>query len=521
TVRTTQVSCIVAKSLWIAVVCGFSSAAAMFLGAEAIVAMLKPPEVAVAVFATDYIKIRSLGIPFVLLGFVATAVFRGLKDTRTPLFGALVSAVISLALNVFFLYVLRMGMVGSAVATTVAQTVSCALLMGALMGGGKVQPRHLSRPPPLAYVLPTLKLGAVMGARNMISFGMVIYASALSIRLGSTHQASFEVLRQMWLLAIQFFECLNVATQALCASYLGNEDRVSAKSLLNRLLTLGVGVGAMAGAAVWLLHVPFIAFFTRDPAVVAHVLAALPMLCIFFPIDAAAAIMDGSLLAAQQSNYMSAVQIAGSVVQYFVFAYLAATSNINSLTVWSALKILVVCRVVGGVTRNYYSPKSGYKSAVVAAVSPVVTAEVAVTQRTVADVAPAGGIVATVTTVATVPPLPQPPVAPGAEELWAKLTARPAAPAPATSAGALPAAVLQSIEDDAMVLACAACTSATDMNPDMLSLKRRQTAGADSNGGGDSEGGGGATGGASALAFVTASADSSAAASSNTSAAAG
>ncbi|GLI71113.1 hypothetical protein VaNZ11_016204 [Volvox africanus] len=538
-----EVSCIVANSLWIAVVCGFSSAAAMFLGAEAIVGMLKPPEAAVAEFATDYIKIRSLGIPVVLLGFVATAVFRGFKDTRTPLFGALVSATISLGLNVLFLYVLRMGVVGSAVATTVAQSVSCALLLGALLGGGKVQPRHLSRPPPLTAVLPTLKLGAVLGARNMISFGMVIYASALSIRLGSTHQASFEVLRQMWLLAIQFFECLNVATQALCASYLGKEDRVSAKSLLNRLLTLGVGVGAMSGAAVWLLHVPFIAFFTRDPVVVAHVLAALPMLCLFFPIDAAAAIMDGSLLAAKQSNYMSAVQIAGSVVQYFVLAYLAAAGNINSLTVWSALKILIVCRVVGGVMRNYYSPKSGYNSAAVAAAaSPMVTAEVAVSQRAAADVSPAG----VGTGAATVSPPPQPAVPPGAEELWAELNAAPAAPA--TAAGVPPASVLQSIEDDVMVLACAACTSATDMNPDMLRLKRRQTAGFDSaaaaaayssisasigngdtgsgtlgaNGSCSSEGGGGASaGGASAAGLVAAGADSPAAVPSHTSAAAG
>ncbi|GIL64657.1 hypothetical protein Vafri_18572 [Volvox africanus] len=225
----------------------------------------------------------------------------------------------------------------------------------------------------------------------------------------------------------------------------------------------------MSGAAVWFLHVPFIAFFTRDPVVVAHVLAALPMLCVFFPIDAAAAIMDGSLLAAKQSNYMSAVQIAGSVVQYFVLAYLAAAGNINSLTVWSALKILIVCRVVGGVVRNYYSPKSGYKSpAVVAAVSPAVTAEVAVSQRAATDVPPAGVVAATVS------PPPQPAVPPGDEELRAELAAVPAAPATAT--GAPSPSVLQSIEDDMMVLAFAACTSATDMNPDMLSLKRRQTA---------------------------------------------
>ena len=35
----------------------------------------------------------------------------------------------------------------------------------------QVRPGHLTRPPPLSSVLPTLKLGAVLGARNVISFG--------------------------------------------------------------------------------------------------------------------------------------------------------------------------------------------------------------------------------------------------------------------------------------------------------------------------------------------------------------
>ncbi len=52
-----------------------------------------------------------------------------------------------------------------------------------------------------------------------------------------------------------------------------------------------------------------------------------------------AAIMDGSLLAAKQSNYMSVVQIIGSIVQYFVLAYMASTGNVNLLNVWAALKV--------------------------------------------------------------------------------------------------------------------------------------------------------------------------------------
>ncbi|GFR41644.1 hypothetical protein Agub_g2379, partial [Astrephomene gubernaculifera] len=118
-----------------------------------------------------------------------------------------------------------------------------------------------------------------------------------------------------------------------------------------------------AGAVVWLLHPALIAVFTRDAAVVQLVMTALPMICLLFPLDAAASIFDGSLLAAKQSNYLSAVQIAGSVVQYGVMWWLVAAGNVTTFTVWAALKIVPVFRLIGGVLRTYFSPHSAYSLA--------------------------------------------------------------------------------------------------------------------------------------------------------------
>jgi hypothetical protein len=49
------------------------------------------------------------------------------------------------------------------------------------------QLRHLLRMPPLAVVLPTLKLGAVLGARNVISFGAA--SASRCAALPATQQA--------------------------------------------------------------------------------------------------------------------------------------------------------------------------------------------------------------------------------------------------------------------------------------------------------------------------------------------
>ena len=65
---------------------------------------LNPPEPEVARYAITFIQVRALGIVPALVGFVAVACFRCHKDTKTPLYSAIVSAVCSLTFNLVFLY---------------------------------------------------------------------------------------------------------------------------------------------------------------------------------------------------------------------------------------------------------------------------------------------------------------------------------------------------------------------------------------------------------------------------------
>ncbi len=100
--------------------------------------------------------------------------------------------------------------------------------------------------------------------------------------------------------------------------------------------------------------------FTNDAAVKLAAMATLPMVCLLFPMDAAASIMDGCLLAAQQHDFLAGTQIAGSIVQFAALSYLVSNGMINVLTVWGVLKLLTVFRTIGGVYANFLSPKSAY-----------------------------------------------------------------------------------------------------------------------------------------------------------------
>ncbi|KAJ9513571.1 hypothetical protein QJQ45_006119 [Haematococcus lacustris] len=369
-----EVSRISARGFWLAGAMGALVTALLVLGGPHIISLMAPPEPAVAAYATQYIGVRAWGLMGALLGFVATGTYRGFKDTRTPLYVAMGSAVLSLALNYTFICVFEWGVAGAALAITLAQASSAAALCSLLVVKGMLQLKDLVTPPSWGSVGPLLRRGAVLGLRNAINMGMVLYASMLCVRAGSVYQASFEVVRQVgglagkqdgvWIVAIQCFECLNVTAQTLCATYLGSGDRVTAEAMLQRLLFLGMLVGSAVGVVVFMAQHPVTRFFTSDAAVIGQVLTTLPLVALLFPLDAAASIMDGSLLAAKQTDYMSAVQSPTAASNTLpLFTIITIITILTILTIITIITIIIDhhgYHHVTGVYRTWMSPASAY-----------------------------------------------------------------------------------------------------------------------------------------------------------------
>lgn len=263
-------------------------------------------------------------------------------------------------MNLVFLNVLHMGVMGAALAAVLSSCISCLTLWILLVRKGIVRVADVLVPPSKEAVTPLLRAGLPLALRNLISFGMVIYASLLCVRAGSAYQASFEIIRLVWVLTIQFFECLNVATQALCASYLGAGDWENARSVMLRLSFLGAVSGLGTSIVIFFSQNQIVSLFTKDSAVIHQVLGTLPMIALFFPLDAVASIMDGSLMASKQTDYLAGIQILGAMVQYLALIYLSSNSLVSTFSIWSCLKILTMVRLVGGGVRNLSSKESSF-----------------------------------------------------------------------------------------------------------------------------------------------------------------
>lgn len=79
--------------------------------------------------ATTYTLIYFLGVPFVSLVNYLISIFRAKGDTRTPLYILSVSGLVNVLLNLFFVLVCGMSVEGVAIATSIANALSAALLL--------------------------------------------------------------------------------------------------------------------------------------------------------------------------------------------------------------------------------------------------------------------------------------------------------------------------------------------------------------------------------------------------------
>ncbi len=74
-----------------------------------------------------YLTICFLGIPFITAYNIISSIFRGLGDSKSPMYFIAVACVANIALDYLFMGALDLGPAGAALGTTLAQTVSVAV----------------------------------------------------------------------------------------------------------------------------------------------------------------------------------------------------------------------------------------------------------------------------------------------------------------------------------------------------------------------------------------------------------
>ncbi|KAJ7980784.1 Protein DETOXIFICATION [Quillaja saponaria] len=191
--------------------------------------------------AQQYLTLRSLGAPAVLLSLAMQGVFRGFKDTKTPLYASVVGDVTNIALDPLFMFVFGMGVSGAAIAHVISQYLIAFILLWRLMEQVDLLPPNIKN----LQFERFLKNGSLLLMRVIAATFCVTLAASLAARQGTTSMAAFQVCLQVWLATSLLADGLAVAGQAILASAFAKKDYDKATSTASRVLQLGLVLGLM------------------------------------------------------------------------------------------------------------------------------------------------------------------------------------------------------------------------------------------------------------------------------------
>lgn len=237
--------------------------------APEIVRMLDVPE-EVYPLAINYLRIYLAGMPVILLYNFESAIFRSCGNTQTPLFALVISGVLNVALNLFFVLGLGMDVDGVATATVLSNLVSSTILFAALM---RTELAVKIRLPKLRVhgdmLVQILKIGIPAGIQGMIfSFANIIIQSAVN-SLGTTVMAASSAAFNLEVFA---YYIMNSFGQA-CTTFVGQNYGAGKggrclKTLKLCLVQSLISTAAVSGLILLFSH-PLLSIFNTDPEVIA------------------------------------------------------------------------------------------------------------------------------------------------------------------------------------------------------------------------------------------------------------
>ncbi|KAF7119314.1 hypothetical protein RHSIM_Rhsim13G0221400 [Rhododendron simsii] len=287
----------------------------------------------------------SLGAPAVLLSLAMQGVFRGFKDTKTPLYAIMVGDLMNIILDPIFIFYFRLGVSGAAIAHVISQYLISIMLFWRLMQQVDLLP------PSIKYLQLSrfVKNGFLLLMRVIAVTFCVTLAASMAARLGSTSMAAFQVCLQVWLATSLLADGLAVAGQAILASAFAKKDNDRAAASASRVLQLGLVLG-FALALVLGVGLPFGArIFTKDVSVLHLISTGIPFVAATQPINALAFVLDGVNFGASDFAYSAYSMVMVAIASIFLLFILSPTHGF--IGIWVGLTIYMSLRALAGFWR--------------------------------------------------------------------------------------------------------------------------------------------------------------------------
>ena len=301
--------------------------------------------------ATEYIRLRLLGAPAVIVVIIGFGALRGLQDMKTPLWIALG---INLA-NVLLDYVLifgwgaipALGVAGAGLASSVSQW------FGAIWMLWELRRRiGLSGDISLRDGRKLMQVGRDLILRSASLTIFVLFATRVATQMGAEAGAAHQVIRQVWFFTALISEAFATTAQSLVGYFFGSGNKEYARrvAISTALWSL---VSGFAMLVIMLAATPIVlaAFVPEDAAAVFY--AAWIIALLSQPLSALAFVTDGIHWGTGDYRFLRNAMILATVCGLLGLQLIASDKPGAFSGVWLMTALWISIRAFWGVARLY------------------------------------------------------------------------------------------------------------------------------------------------------------------------
>ncbi len=232
-----------------------------------IVTLISTPQEAVQ-GTIQYLFVCFIGIPFITAYNIISSIFRGLGDSKSPMYFVAIACIANIGLDYLFIGAMSMGPVGAALGTTLAQTISVVISLIAIRK--KQIGIHLTKKdfrPQVSVMKMLLSIGVPVALQDgFIQVAFIIITIIANQR--GLNPAAVGIVEKFISAAFIVPSSMLATVSALAAQNIGADkhDR-AAKTLYTAMLITsiyGILIGLVTEAAAEYI----LGFFTKDTAVI-------------------------------------------------------------------------------------------------------------------------------------------------------------------------------------------------------------------------------------------------------------
>lgn len=233
--------------------------------------------------AVLYMRIIFVGMPAMMVYNFGAAILRAVGDTRRPLLFLLISGIINVCLNLFFVIVFHMGVAGVALATIISQFISATLVVICLMhsdGHYKLFLRklRLSR----EMIREIIRVGLPAGIQSTVfNISNVLIQSSIN-SFGSVAVAGNTAAANLEGFVYTSMNAIYQASLSFTSQNVGARKVERIVPILLRCLGVVVVIGVGLSSIVLLLNQQLLGIYSSEPEVIAYGVGRLKVVCLTY-----------------------------------------------------------------------------------------------------------------------------------------------------------------------------------------------------------------------------------------------